>query len=179
MIKKIKDFLQLRGPVPRTLDVACGTGQSTVALKEIASQVVGTDTYREMLARAPREARVRYVEAPAEDLPFEDGVVRLVTVALALHWFYRLRFHAEARRVLDSSGWLVVYDNRFLGEMKENPEHERGGIEKTTSHATPARPAIKSFLRRTSAESTGFDLSRGKVMPTRFRSLSKSSPATL
>ncbi len=77
VIKKIKDFLQLRGPLPRAVDVACGTGQSTVALQEIASQVVGTDTSREMLARAPREAGVRYVEAPAEDLPFEDGVVRL------------------------------------------------------------------------------------------------------
>lgn len=125
MIKKIKDFLKLREPVPRALDVACGTGQSTLALKEVASQVVGTDTSREMLARAPREAGVRYVEAPAEDLPFADDSFRLVTVALALHWFERSRFLTEARRVLDPGGWLVVYDNVFLGEMKENPKHER------------------------------------------------------
>ncbi|HKZ27314.1 MAG TPA: class I SAM-dependent methyltransferase [Rubrobacteraceae bacterium] len=125
MIKKIKDFLKLREPVPWALDVACGTGQSTLALKEVASQVVGTDTSREMLARAPREAGVRYVEAPAEDLPFADDSFCLVTVALALHWFERSRFLTEARRVLDPGGWLVVYDNGFLGEMKENPKHER------------------------------------------------------
>ena len=124
MIKKIRDFLKLREPVPRALDVACGTGQSTLALKEVASQVVGTDTSREMLARAPREAGVRYVEAPAEDLPFADDSFRLVTVALALHWFERSRCLTEARRVLDPGGWLVVYDNVFLGEMKENPKHE-------------------------------------------------------
>ena len=124
MIKKIKDFLKLREPVPRALDVACGTGQSTLALKEVASQVVGTDTSRGMLARAPREAGVRYVEAPAEDLSFADDSFRLVTVALALHWFERSRFLTEARRVLDPGGWLVVYDNVFLGEMKENPKHE-------------------------------------------------------
>jgi SAM-dependent methyltransferase len=125
VIKKIWDFLRLREPIPLALDVACGTGQSTVALKEIASRVVGTDVSREMLARAPREAGVRYVEAPAEDMPFEDGSFRLVTVALALHWFDRSRFLAEARRVLEPSGWLVVYDNGFFGEMKENPKHER------------------------------------------------------
>lgn len=78
-----------------------------------------------MLARAPRETGVRYVEAPAEDLPFADGTFRLVAVALALHWLDRSRFLAEARRVLEPSGWLVVYDNGFFGEMKENPEHER------------------------------------------------------
>ncbi len=125
MIKKIRDFLGLREPVPLALDVACGTGQSTVALKEIASRVVGTDVSREMLARASREAGVRYVEASTEALPFADGSLQLITVALALHWFDRSRFLAEARRVLEPSGWLVIYDNGFFGEMKENPKHER------------------------------------------------------
>ncbi len=96
-----------------------------MALKEIASRVVGTDVSREMLARAPREAGVRYVEASAEALPFADGSFQLITVALALHWFDRSRFLAEARRVLEPSGWLVIYDNGFFGEMKENPKHER------------------------------------------------------
>jgi|SRR5215207_5827073 len=69
VIKKIGDFLKLHEPVPWALDVACGTGQSPLALKEVASQVVGTDTSREMLDRAPREPGVQYVEASAEDLP--------------------------------------------------------------------------------------------------------------
>ncbi|MCA1718623.1 MAG: methyltransferase domain-containing protein [Actinobacteria bacterium] len=125
MIEKIWDFLRLREPVPLALDAACGTGQSTVALKEIAFRVVGTDVSRKMLARAPREAGVRYVEASAEALPFADGSFQLITVALALHWFDRSHFLAEARRVLKPSGWLVIYDNGFFGEMKENPRHER------------------------------------------------------
>ena len=125
VIRKIRDLLKLREPVPWALDVACGTGQSTLALKEVASQVVGTDTSREMLDRAPREPGVQYVEASAEDLPFADGSFRLVTVALALHWFERSRFLTEASRVLNPGGWLIIYDNGFFGEMKENPEHER------------------------------------------------------
>ena len=125
MIKRIGDFLKLHEPVPWPLDVACGTGQATLALKEVASQVVGTDTSREMLDQAPREAGVQYVEASAEDLPFADGSFRLVTVALALHWFERSRFLTEASRVLNPGGWLIIYDNGFFGVMKENPEHER------------------------------------------------------
>jgi ubiquinone/menaquinone biosynthesis C-methylase UbiE len=49
VIKKIRDFLQLHEPIPWALDVVCGTGQSILALKEVASQVVGTETSREML----------------------------------------------------------------------------------------------------------------------------------
>lgn len=155
VIRKIKDFLRLREPVSRALDVACGTGQSTVALKEIALQAVGTDTSREMLARAPCEAGVRYVEAPAEDLPFEDGAFGLVTVALALHWFDRSRFLAEARRVLGSSGWLVVYDNRFLGEMKENSEHERWYREDYLARY-PSPPRNKEPLTEDECREHGF-----------------------
>lgn len=125
MIKKIWDSLGLREPIPLALDVACGTGQSTVAFKQFASQVVGTDVSREMLARAPREAGVRYVEASAEALPFADGSFQVITVARAFHWFDRSRFLAEASRVLEPSGWLVIYDNGFFGEMKKNPKHER------------------------------------------------------
>ena len=177
MIKKICDFLRLREPIPLALDVACGIGQSTVALKEIASRVVGTDVSREMLARAPREAGVRYVEAPAEDMPFEDGSFRLVTVALALHWFDRSRSLAETRRVLEPSGWLVVCDNGFFGEMKENPKHERWYREDYLVRY-PSPPRKGELSRTTSAASTGFGSSRGRPTLTRFRSPRKSSRAT-
>ena len=130
-----------------------------------------------MLARAPLEAGVRYVEAQAEDLPFGDGAFGLVTVALALHWFDRSRFLAEARRVLEPSGWLTIYDNGFFGEMKGN-QSTNGGTEKITSRVTPARPATKSPSRKTSAESTGSGSSGRKAITTRYRFPSRNSPAT-
>lgn len=106
------------------LDVACGTGLSCAASTEIASQVIGIDPSAEMLNRAPRNGHIEYVEASAEDLPFGAGTFDLVTVASAFHWFDRARFLSEARRVLHTAGWLVVYDNFFSGKMKENVEFE-------------------------------------------------------
>src|SRR5687768_2876132 len=83
VIGNIKDFLQLEVPVNLALDVACGTGQSTVALKEIAKQVIATDVSEEMLAQAPANASIQYVQAPAEELPLPDDSLDLITVSLA------------------------------------------------------------------------------------------------
>lgn len=124
VVCKIARFLHLDEPVHTALDVACGTGHSCVALTKIASWVIGADPSVEMLDQAPRNDHVKYVEATAEDLPFDAESFDLVTVSSAFHWFDRVRFLSEARRVLRASGWLVVYDNFFFGRMKKNTEFE-------------------------------------------------------
>jgi SAM-dependent methyltransferase len=123
VIRMIKRRLDLREPFADALDVGCGTGQSSVALKEIAGRVVGTDISREMLSVAPRDAGIRYVEAYAEHLPFRDAGFDLLTASLAFHWFDRARFLAEAYRLLRPRGWLVVYNNWFVGEMRDNADY--------------------------------------------------------
>lgn len=125
VVERIASFLELREPIATALDVACGTGLSSVALKEITTKVVGADSSSEMLARAPLVEGIEYVEAPAEDLPFSDATFDLATVSSAFHWFDRARFLAEVRRVLRPAGWLVIYDNAFRGEMRENPRFKR------------------------------------------------------
>lgn len=125
VVGRIARFLNLNRPVHTVLDVACGTGHSSIALTEIASWVVGVDTSVEMLDRATLDDYIEYVEAMAEDQPFDAGFFDLATVSSAFHWFDRTRFLSEARRVLRPFGWLVVYDNFFLGRMKENVEFER------------------------------------------------------
>jgi SAM-dependent methyltransferase len=119
----IKRRLDLRETVGHALDAGCGTGQSSIALKEIAERVVGTDVSREMLREAPREEGLRYVEAHAEQMPFHDASFDLLTASLSFHWFDRARFLAEAHRLLRPSRWLVVYNNWFTGEMKDNADY--------------------------------------------------------
>jgi SAM-dependent methyltransferase len=120
VIARVREFLELSGPVESALDVGCGSGLSTVALKEIAGRVVGVDASAEMVALAPGDARVSYVVAPAEALPFAAGEFNLVTVSQAIHWLDRGKFLREARRVLKPGGHLVAYDHYFSARMEEN-----------------------------------------------------------
>lgn len=112
---RVRQFFGLKEPLGRALDVGCGTGLSTAALRELAAEVVGVDASGAMVAHAPRREGVAYVVADAERLPFGEGVFELATVSQVLHWLDRARFFAEARRVLRARGRLVVYDNYFAG----------------------------------------------------------------
>ncbi len=109
-------------PVERALDLACGTGMSTVALADHAAFVVGVDASGEMLRDARRAPNCSYLLGHAESLPFPDESFDAVTCCSGVHWFDQARFFAEARRVLRPGGWVALYDHYFLGEMVGAPE---------------------------------------------------------
>jgi ubiquinone/menaquinone biosynthesis C-methylase UbiE len=159
VVRRIAQYLRLREPVRVSLDVACGTGLSSVALTEIAARVVGTDSSAAMLAQAPRNVHFEYVEASAENLPFPDGSFDLVTAASAFHWFDRYRFLSEASRVLSVFGWLVVYDNFFFNEMRENAEYGRWHRDLYLSRY-PVPPRDGRPLAEDEVESYGFSFAR-------------------
>lgn len=115
------DLVLARQPrVGRAIDVACGTGLSTVPLLRVARTVVGADVSSEMLAVAPRLVRVSYTQAAAEHLPFSDATFDLATVCSGIHWFQPEAL-VELHRVLTDEGTLVVYDVWFPAEMVDEP----------------------------------------------------------
>jgi SAM-dependent methyltransferase len=107
-----------RTSLQRSLDVACGTGQSARALTSISARVVGIDSSSIMLRHGRREVAAMFVQGHAERLPFAEGVFDLLSVGLALHWFNHREFLAEAARVLRPGGWLLVYDSGFCTRME-------------------------------------------------------------
>lgn len=157
IIERIRGFLSLNEPLSIALDVGCGTGLSTIALKEIARRVVGVDASLEMLALADKEPHVEYGVASAEELPFKDGVFEMITLAQALHWLDKARFFAEARRVLRSTGWLIFYDHYFSSEMKDNPEFKLWFQENYPKRFPPPPRGRLNFTPEDSEES-GFQL---------------------
>ena len=123
----------------RALDVACGTGLSTVALAERASIAVGIDPVEAMVRLAPRPSNVSYFLAAAEALPFDNEVFDLVTVSSGVHWFHQETFLSEAARVLVPQGGIALYDHFFTGSADDSAFntwlHESYG----TTYPPPAR----------------------------------------
>lgn len=122
VIGKIKESLAIKESVSFALDVGCGTGFSSVALKTIAKRVVGIDLSREMINLAIEADGVEYMVSSAESLPVFDDKFDLITVSQAIHWIDRTKFFAEADKVLKPNSFIVAYDNYFLGKIKTNPD---------------------------------------------------------
>jgi ubiquinone/menaquinone biosynthesis C-methylase UbiE len=83
VIEKIKVFLRLQEPVSRALDVGCGTGQSSLVLTAIASEVIGVESSQAMLEEALHGIPIHCVLAPAEQMPFPAASFDMMTVANA------------------------------------------------------------------------------------------------
>jgi SAM-dependent methyltransferase len=108
-------------PLRRGLDVACGTGMSTVALAGHAEAVFGVDVSTQMMRSARPAPNVHYLLGRAELLPFRDASFDAATCCSGVHWFDQPRFFAELHRVLRPNGWVGLYDHYFTGEMPGVP----------------------------------------------------------
>lgn len=97
-------------PGERILDVACGTGTSTVPLAKSGAAVVGVDFSREMIAQAGRKhPNIQFRYADAMKLPFGDDEFDAVTISFGLRNVQDpKRALAEMYRVLKPGGRLVV-----------------------------------------------------------------------
>jgi ubiquinone/menaquinone biosynthesis C-methylase UbiE len=78
-------------------DCATGNGQAAAHLARYFGRVIATDESAEMIAQAPRDPKIEYRVAEAEDSGIATDSVDLVTVASAIHWFDLSKFYTEAR----------------------------------------------------------------------------------
>src|SRR5258706_3949343 len=97
----------------RVLDVACGTGDLSIALFEsLGAQVIGIDFCRPMLEIAARkQPQLWFVEGDALRLPFNEAVFDAVTIAFGLRNLSSVEDGLrELRRVLKPNGWVAVLE---------------------------------------------------------------------
>ena len=105
------------GPDDVVLDVATGTGAVALELvRATGCSVVGVDQSPEMLVEARRRLplaadRIRLVEAPAQELPFDDGSFDGLTAAYLLRYLDDLPAGlAELGRVLRPGATAALLD---------------------------------------------------------------------
>src|SRR5580704_10729736 len=78
VISQMAEYFRDTIPFERALDVGCGTGLSTIALKQIASHVSGIDVSPEMLRHAPSDEALIFMVAPGEAIPFDEASFDLI-----------------------------------------------------------------------------------------------------
>jgi SAM-dependent methyltransferase len=139
------DWLLARGRergARRVLDIATGGGHTALAFSRFTPSVVAVDLTLPMLGAArdfaTREgARVRFLAADAEALPFRDGAFGTVTCRIAVHHFPALLpALRQIARILRPGGSLLAQD--ILGhddaevaafiievERRRDPSHVR------------------------------------------------------
>ena len=94
----------------RILDIACGTGTSSVALARTGATVVGLDFSPGMLEQARRRhGSVEFVEGDAMKLPFVSDEFDVVTISFGLRNVSDPKAALdEMYRVLKPGGRLVI-----------------------------------------------------------------------
>jgi SAM-dependent methyltransferase len=90
-------------------DCATGNGQAATHLARYFGSVIATDESAEMIAQAPRDPKLEYRVAEAEDSGLAAHSLDLVTVASAIHWFDLKKFYAEVRRVVKPGGVIAAW----------------------------------------------------------------------
>ena len=109
------------GTPQRILDVACGTGDSTISIARAAAEgtkVTGADISEGMMALVLEKAgkagvkdRIDLQVADGEALPYEDGAFDRVTCAFGIRNFeHKEKGLAEFRRVLKPGGKAVILE---------------------------------------------------------------------
>ena len=108
----IDRLLDAAGAKPNTkaLDLCCGQGNVAEALLSRGCEVVGIDFSPPMLAFARgRAPNATFIEADAQDLPFDDAEFDFVVSNLGIcHVPDQPRAVAEARRVLRPAGKFAM-----------------------------------------------------------------------
>jgi len=102
------------------LDVGCGAGLSTKALKLICKHVTGTDISSEMIKVAGEVCEgADFFTAKAEENPIPTIKYDIVTAAGVIQWVEQSTFLKNIQKIMDEKGMLVIYDFWITDRMTD------------------------------------------------------------
>lgn len=149
------EVLRLAGDLVgrRVLDVGCGSGPLTEALRDRGAVVTGFDLSAEMVRLARKrlgpDADLRVLDL-AEPLPFDDGEFDDVFASLVLHYLKDWSGPvAELRRVLRPGGRLLVSVNHPAAFLVTHPGEDYFAVTRYSENYTLAgREVVLTFWHR-------------------------------
>ena len=110
------------------LDVGCGAGLSTKALKLLCESVTGTDISSEMIAVCEnlyKDSSYRFYVSKAEENEIPIIPYDIITAAGVVNWVDKDLFLSNAEKILNNNGLIVVYDFWITNRMNNKPEYTK------------------------------------------------------
>src|SRR3989338_11112571 len=151
--RKAARFLGLK-PSAKILDVATGTGAQAYELAKLGYDVIGIDLSREMLKQAIKKCNsslnLRFQQADATKLPFEDNSFEASSISLALHYMpYEIDILVlkEMKRVTKMNGDILIVDymepkKHFIAKLS----HPFVSLYETVNYAPFIKRSLDSIL---------------------------------
>lgn len=128
-------------PGERVLDVACGTGITTITAHRAGAKVIGLDLTPELLARAKEEAAladiiegIEWKQGDAEDIPFPDNSFDIVFSSLGQMFTPRPTVAAQELIRVTKVGGRIAFTTW-------PPEHAIGRMFATIAKYVPPPPS--------------------------------------
>lgn len=110
------------------IDIGCGAGLSTKALRMICDNVTGTDISPEMVMVASalyQGERFWFKTCQAEEIQAEIGSVDIVTAAGVINWVDEKNFLPHIYDILTPKGLLLIYDFWITDKMEHNEAYTK------------------------------------------------------
>ena len=122
---QLRQDLNIEGLFSNGLDVGCGAGLSTKALKQECEKVVGTDISAEMIRLCeilyPNDGYEFFCSA-AEIVDMPENTFDIVSAGGVINWVDENVFFNNLRKIMCNNGLLFVYDfgitDRMIGNEK-------------------------------------------------------------
>lgn len=136
------------------LDIGCGVGHSSIALREFSNQVIGIDPSQAMIEKAMEHPNVQYQLSDGGTLSFDDNSFDLITFAGSLYYAKSQQLLNETIRVCKDDKKIIVYDfqlqlDSFLADLIGKPNKE---IVEAYNHKTNFSELITNNLLELSSK---------------------------
>ena len=122
VMEQIKKDCEVGRTFKKGLDVGCGAGLSTKALKLLCDNVTGTDISETMISVCEelyRDEGYSFYVAAAEETKPSGVLYDIVTAAGVINWVDRDKFLTNMQKVMKRGGLLVIYDFWITDKMFE------------------------------------------------------------
>lgn len=110
------------------LDVGCGAGLSTKALRLLCDHVTGTDISPEMIAVSEtiyKDSSYTFYVSKAEETKMPPVPYNIITAAGVVNWVDKDLFLDNAEKILINNGLIVVYDFWITDRMNAKAEYTK------------------------------------------------------